>query len=335
MQNFDRQKIIVALLLLWLALAGGYVGWANPIILFINFLLWLGLMVWLCVRVPRLDRVGWAIIGLMVANLISAAATNRWYAGLTQAAILSAYLAIYYLARQWPNGAISQGAVLALVVYAILCCVLWDNPNVLAFNLVGLAWLAWPVGGWGMLLFVVLLILAYLHGSLGGLLALLASTIFIIWKSSKSKLLVTCLLLLITPAILFEWFFGNLIISCCERLSLLSFAWDNFASSPWWGIGPGSYNYLSLGYHNSVYSYAGCYWHSHNLITTTAAQLGLVGLLALSGLIWSIWKDWRELPLWAAALTIAFAIWSLVDEPTRFWGPGTMLMIAWSRVGTK
>lgn len=318
MQNFDRQKII-ALFLLWLAFTGGYVGWANPFTLFVNFLLWLGLMIWLCVRVPRLDKIGWAIIGLMAANLISAAITHRWYAGLTQAAILSAYLSLYYLAHQWPDEVVSQGAFLGLVVYSILCCVPWENPNVLAFNLVGLTWLAWPIGGLGMLLFVAIFIITYLSGSMGGLLALLAGLAFVIWRSSKSNLWVHAILMsFIIPMIVFEWLFGNLITSWSLRLVFFTDALERFISSPWYGLGPGTYRSLT-------------YWHSHNLVLTTAAQLGLVGLLALAGLIWAVWKSWRTLPVWAAALTVAFAVWCMVDEPTWFWGPGAMLMLAWSR----
>lgn len=318
MQNLNHQKIIIALLLLWLALTGGYVGWSNPFALFVNFLLWLGLMIWLCVRVPRLDRIGWAIIGLMAANLISAAITHHWYAGLTRSAILSVYLAIYNLARQWPDGVISQGAFVSLIIYLFLCCSPWGNPNVLAFNLIGLAWLAWPIGEWGILLFVGLFILAYLKGSTGGMLALLSGGAFVAWKLSKHRLVQICLVSLIIPLLIFGWFFGDLITASSERLVFFIDAAKDFISSPLWGLGPGAYRSLT-------------YWHSHNLVLTTAAELGFLGLLALGALAWVIWKSWSSLPIWAAALTVSFAVWSLVDEPTQFWGPGAMLMMAWSR----
>lgn len=322
MQNLDRQKIIVALLLLWLALTGGYAGWGHPITLFINFLLWLALMVWLCVRMPRVDTLGWAIIGLMAATLVSAALTGHWYAGLTQAAILSGYLAFYYLARHWPDETIHHGAFCCLVVYSILCCIPWEHSNVLAFSFVGLAWLAWPMGGWGMLTFIAIFNLAYLGTRIPGLygmgcyLALLAGATVIVWRRFKSVTRWAIVASMAVPLLLLDWIVGS--GTYVVRLIFWLDALIMFLASPLWGGGPGSYESVT-------------YWHAHNLPLTTAAELGLFGLMAVGGIIWSIWKNRTALPAWAAALTVAFAIWSLVDEPTRFWGPGAMLMIAWSR----
>lgn len=320
MQNLDRQKIIVALLLLWLALTGSYAGWGNPIILFINFLLWLVLMIWLCIRAPHQDMIGWAIISLMTATILSAGLTQHWYVGLTQAAILSGYLAIYLLARQWlDEEAIHQGAFLCLIIYMILSTIPWENTSILAFNLIGLAWLAWPIGGWWMLLTIAIFNMAYL-GSIGCYLAIMGGAI-VMWRSRPGLRLAA--VGSVVPLLLIDWLMmGD--AAFAFRVRFWADALNMFLASPLWGIGPGAYR--SLVYWHAVY------WHAHNLILTTAAELGLLGLVALGGIILAIWKRWAMFPIWAAALTMAFAIWSLVDEPTKFWGPGAMLMIAWSKM---
>ena len=77
----------------------------------------------------------------------------------------------------------------------------------------------------------------------------------------------------------------------------------------------------------------GQYWHSHNLILTTAAERGLSGLLPLAGLAWSVARRWSRLPAWAAAIIAAYGAWSMVDEPLQFAGPGLIFFIALAKTG--
>jgi len=315
MQNLNHRGIIVALFLLWLSLTGTNAGWRQPIILLLNLLLWLGLIIWFCLCVPwKNDLLGLSLFGLICSVLLSAGLTSRWPAGTSYVLVLFGYLTIYYFARSWSSEAIQRGAFLAVVIYMILCCFGWENTNIMAFSLLGLAFLAFPVGGWGMSLFVALFNFVYLH-SMGCTLALITGSVVLLWHH-KSLLLRFGVVCSIFPILLFDWW-GNR-ATYTLRIGWAMDAIRDFLTSPIWGIGPVS------SYQNT--------WHAHNMVLSIAAELGIVGLLALAGPGWAVWRNRARLPIWAIALTAAFIVWSLVDEPLKFWGPGAMLMMAWSRM---
>ena len=307
-----RKEIIVGLLLLWLALTGGYSGRQEPDLVLINLALWLALMIFSFPRGP----LTWPVLAIIAATLISAWFNRSWY-GLQLAAVWAGYLAISDLAARWKDETIHNAARLTLPLYILVALVLLPrgNTNIVAFNLVGLALLASPAFNWWLFAPVILAVGGLLH-SMGGIIAAVFST----WPHFRQGKVV--LGVSVVPLVLLGWWANP--AGYAWRLEFWAAAWQGFVSSPVWGIGPGRYYTLV----NDPYHWA----HAHNIIMTTLAETGLLGLIALAGLAWSIWRRWGSLPAWAAALVSAFVAWSLVDEPLRFWGPGAMMMIALSRL---
>lgn len=319
MQTDRSNTIILSLSLLWLALSGGYAGWWNPYLLAINLCAWLGIMIWLGAKGPRPGPIHWGMVGVVASILLSAWVNGTWYAGLTQAAVWAGYMAIYALATTVSNHTtINRAAVLAFFVFLPLGLggALWGvfNSNVVAFSLVGLAFLAWPVS-WVPLASTVIFNVVWLN-SMGAMLAVMGGGLVLIW-AARRRWAVFAAVAAMVPLVSLDLLHGGE-VSVQYRARFLSQAWANFAAAPLFGLGPGSYESFK-------------YWHAHNIIATTAAELGLVGLLALAVLGWVVVKGWPTLPIWAAAILLAFAAWSMVDEPMRFWGPGAMAMLAMSR----
>jgi hypothetical protein len=292
----------LALLLLWLSLTGGYAGWKSPL-LWVNVVGWGILLAWMIGQAAKrpLGRVETAMMLFITALLVSTIITGARGAAIGRIAVWFAYLGFYYLGSRWTDEEIHRAAALALLPYPLLVFLPWENPNVIAFNFVGLTLLAMPILNWK--IYIPLFVwLAWPLNSVGGILAALVSLIRLSRYSALAFLLGA-------------WFNS---VGCAYRLQFWAEAWRDFLSSPWVGVGLGNYHLFG-------------WWHAHNLIATTAAETGLIGLAGLALLIGSIARRWLTLPAWAAAVILAYGAWSLVDEPLHFWGAAFIFFLALSR----
>lgn len=294
----------LALLLLWLTLTGGYAGWKSPL-LWVNVVGWGLLLAWMIGQAAKnsLGRVETAMMLFITALLASAIITG---AGIGRIAVYFAYLGFYYLGSRWTDEEIHRAAVLTLVPYGLASFLPWENPNVIAFNLLGLILLAAPALDWK-LYSPFYILLAWPLNSVGGCLAgLIASRPYALRFTLYALLSLTLIGCWLNPT------------GTTYRLQFWAEAWRDFLSSPWVGVGLGNYHLNG-------------WWHAHNLIATTAAETGLIGLAGLALLFWSIARRWLALPAWAAAVVLAYGAWSLVDEPLHFWGAAFIFFLALSR----
>lgn len=308
----------LALLLLWLALTGGFAGWKSPAILMLNVAGWVTLVVWGVWSIrgkPTLTPIDYTLWAIIASMGLSTSLAGDWNHGPVKMGVWAGYWAFYRLAARWPDRTINRAGLLALAVYAPLALLPWENANVIAFNLVGLTLLALPAAGvYGLFLLGVCGSLLGLLGSIGGMLALLvAGLIHVMALAELPRPLATAALL---PVIGGWWASPG---SYSYRLQFWGDALKGFWTKPIFGLGPGEYYTLNT-------------WpHAHNIALTMAAEGGIIGLVALGAFVWAVGRSWPRFPVWAAALVAGFAVWSLVDEPAHFWGPGFMLMMAISR----
>lgn len=291
----------LALLLLWLTLTGSYAGWKSPL-LWVNVVGWGLLLAWMIGQAAKnsLGRVETAMMLFITALLASAIITG---AGIGRIAVWFAYLGFYYLGSHWTDDEIHRAAALALLPYPLLIYLPWENPNVIAFNFLGLTLLAMPILPWKIYI-PVFFWLAWPLTSVGGILAALVAL---------TPLRFTLALLPLT--LIGCWLNPS---GTTYRLQFWAEAWRNFLLFPIWGIGPGNYHLAG-------------WWHSHNIVATIAAETGLIGLAGLGLLIWTIARRWLTLTAWAAAVVLAYGAWSLVDEPLHFWGAAFIFFLALSR----
>lgn len=301
----------LALVLLWFALTGGYAGWQNPTLTLVNVIAFTGLMAWLMLSVQKLNYspVDTGFFFFLTAMMVSTIVTGTSETGVIKISVWFAYLAFYHLAQRWPDETIHRAALWALIPYALFSFFPWENPNVVAFNLLGLALLAMP--SWNLKIYspVILVIGGLLNCVAGVLSALVAATRYV----ARPGLLCLGLLALIPVG----WWVNP--AGYAWRLQFWADAWRGFWSAPFFGLGPGQYFTLND-------------WpHAHNIVATTAAEGGLIGLAALAWLVWAVARRWPQLPVWATALVAAYGAWSLVDEPLHFWGAGFIFFIALSR----
>ncbi len=297
----------LALLLLWLTLTGSYAGWRSPL-LWVNVIGWGLLLAWMIGQAARrpLGRVELALMLFITALLVSTLITGAGYAGIGRIAVWFAYLGFYFLGSYWTDAEIHRAAALALVPYGLASFLPWENPNVIAFNLLGLILLAAPALGWK-LYSPFYILLAWPLNSVGGCLAgLIASRPYALRFTLYALLPLTLIGCWLNPT------------GYTYRLQFWAEAWQNFLLFPIWGIGLGNYHLAG-------------WWHAHNIIATTAAETGLIGLAGLAVLVWSIIRRWLALPAWAAAVVLAYGVWSLVDEPLHFWGAAFIFFLALSR----
>lgn len=296
----------LALLLLWLTLTGSYAGWKSPL-LWVNVVGWGLLLAWMIGQAAKnsLGRVETAMMLFITALLASAIITG---AGIGRIAVWFAYLGFYYLGSHWTDDEIHRAAALALVPYGLASFLPWENPNVIAFNLLGLILLAAPALDWK-LYSPFYILLAWPLNSVGGCLAGLIGTLGYASRITHHALL------LIPLMAMGAWLNP---VGCFYRLQFWAEAWRNFLLFPIWGIGPGNYHLAG-------------WWHAHNIVATIAAETGLIGLAGVSLLIWTIARRWLTLPAWAAAVVLAYGAWSLVDEPLHFWGAAFIFFLALSR----
>lgn len=300
------RAITLALLLLWLCLTGGYSGWSSGL-LWVNVALWGLLLAWMVGQARRV-KVGLegSLFLYVLAILGSAGLSGSLAVGIGRAGIWFAYIGFYLLAQRWTDEEIHRAAALALPLYALASLLPWENPNVIAFHLLGLTLLAMPAWNWKLYTWLLLMLGGWLS-SVGGVLAALIA-------GSPYTLRFT--LCVVTPLALLGFFFNP--AGYGYRLQFWAAAWRDFLSSPLWGVGPGNYHLNG-------------WWHAHNLIASTAAEMGLIGLLALGLLIWTMARRWATLPAGAAAVVLAYGAWSLVDEPLHFWGAAFIFFLALSR----
>lgn len=305
-RHFDLRSYKLALILLWLVITGGYAGWSHPAFLLANlaFLTTLGAIYFILIRHTGPDAVEIALLIFIGAIIISTVATQEWH-GALRVTIWLGYLGVYRLSKAWSDSTIHRAARWSLIPYALTCFFPWENSNIIAFNLLSLALLTnLGILGW------VGIGMIYL-GSMGGL---LSTGVGVAIFTKRPKLLwvglgaLTLAGWIIEPA------------SYAIRLSFWVDAWRGFLLSPLWGIGPGQYHTL-----------IGGWMHAHNIVATTAAEMGLIGLAALGWLAWVIARGFHTLPTWAAALVAAYATWSMVDEPLQIFGAGFIFFIALSR----
>lgn len=310
--------IKLALLLLWLSLTGGYEGWASPPLLMLNVAGWAMLVIWGVWSIrgkPTLTTIDYTLLAIIASMGLSTSLAGNWQHGLIKIGVWAGYWVLFRLGRRWPDDTINRAGLLALAVYAPLALFTWENPNVIAFNLVGLTLLALPVTGFyaPYLLGACGSLLALL-GSIGGLLALLVAGI--VHAGRLLELSPRWAAAAIVPVVGGWWVSPG---SYSYRLQFWGDALNGFWTKPIFGLGPGMYFTLNN-------------WpHAHNMALTMAAECGSGGLLALGAFVWAVGRSWPRFPVWAAALIAGFAVWSLVDEPAHFWGPGFMLMLAISR----
>lgn len=305
------KTITLALLLAWLLLSGGMAGWQHAPLLIANMLLWGVLVLWLIEKTPqiKIDMVGIGLLLYIVAILISGAFTQHKKTAIGQAAIWFAYIGFYYLGRQWTAEQIHRAACWVLLPYGALALLGVDNPNVLAFHLLGLAFLALPE--FHLLLFgPLILLLGAVLQSVGGV---LAAVIGATRCAQKPGFIYASLL----PLALLGWLFNPL--GYAWRFEFWQWAAGMFVQAPLIGQGPGAYAALTG------------WQHSHNIFLTTAAETGLIGLAALGLLSYAIWQRFDRLPVWAASTVLALAAWSLVDDPLRFFGVGFIFFVALSQ----
>lgn len=301
--------------LIWLSLTGSYAGWGQPWPVLANCLLLAGLLGWLLWpgrRRRRSSGISLAMVGVIGAMAISATVNGTWLYSLLHVSTWLGYLGLYHLT---PGRAIHRAALWALPVYGLVAGVGLFNANVAAFNLVALGLLALPaVGLFGIYLVWLLAMALIVLQSYGGLLALAVAGSVYLAKSGlltgRARWAVGVSPVVALPVI---WLSSR---SIDYRLEFWADAWASFTGSPLVGIGPGMYWFVNG-------------WpHAHNIVAHTAAEMGLVGLAALAGLVWSIARRWQSFDLHTAALVAALGVWSMVDMPLFFWGPGAALFLA-------
>jgi hypothetical protein len=301
------KRAILALLLLWLCLTGGSSGWNSPVLLVINLLGgWGSLMIWLLLRAKqKIDPVEIGLMLYLAGQVISVGITGS-RPGVVNIAVWLLYLGFFHLGQIWSDEEVHWAATMALIPYALLALLPWENSNIIAFNLLGLALLAMPAGGlW--LYGSVIVLLGWALSSVGGVLAALIG----LTRHARYPAILSISLI---PMGWLGWWLNP--IGYHWRFVFWVAAWLDFSSSPLWGVGRYQMDQI---------------WHAHNVILTTAATTGLIGLLGLAALIWTISRRWSTLPTYAAALVLAYGAWSLVDEPLQFWGAGFMFFVALSR----
>ena len=106
------------------------------------------------------------------------------------------------------------------------------------------------------------------------------------------------------------------------RLYYWQHAGSAFLAYPIFGVGPGG-----LCARNIIPEWGGGYQtHAHNILASTAAELGLVGLAAGVIMIWLITRFGWQMTRWQLAAVAGMLAHSMVDEP--LWWPGPMLAFA-------
>jgi len=309
-------ELKLGLLLLWLALTGGYTGWQNPLLLTINLALYIGLVAWIAWTIPRGNTshganpiIVWAIGAISLAMAASTVINGAWDYGPVKTAVWVGYLGLYLLAGRWQPDTWNRAGLIALAGYLPPFFFLTENENVIAFNLLALATLASPLIPRPRLYWLgVAAAMGYLQ-SFGGLLAVGVITLILGVIQFRPRLHI----LAAVAFLVVIWYISP------DSLSWrLQYILDGAEALSVWGIGPGNYHTLNG-------------WpHAHNMPFTWLVECGILIIPALIAVSWAVialTQGWgRQTHPWAVALLAAVAVWSLVDEPLHFWGPGVVTL---------
>ena len=260
------------------------------------------------VNLPQIDRVYLVGLGVVVISLLLN--LDIWRAGLARLLLMGAALGVMSLAGAITVTDLSHGLTWAGWLWPLVVLLgPGDNANILAvWPLVFLLASNSTAQKW---LYGVLLIWLGSRGAITGAavgLAIVTGRRWG-WKMIGVTGLAALLLVAWRPH------------TALYRLGYWAGALRGWASSPLWGVGPGGIGARGLIDQPGV---AMDQIHSHNIVISAAAELGLLGLVALAWLAWHIWQ--RAGGDWQRGLIGAFAAWSMVDEPL-FW-PGPLLMLA-------
>lgn len=358
--------ITTAVVILWLAIIGGYEGWKSPVCVImasVGGIYVTGRFVWGILDhgrrppvAPRLSRFGLASLTILVATLVSLLMhPATWSTGLWRLIVIFGYTIAGYYAADLGEETIVHGSILAgwillpLIILASVTGHLWENRNIIAAFPVILA----PIG----LIGAGGLPRSSQIGESGGpnlgppvdvgdhperpkLLWLALAIVAEISTGSLGGMLALAVTLLVTwhisPVRLTPAGLALAVVAVATRPT--SMAWrleywrvalDALLSSPLAGIGPGMFY--------SLWPPGREWYHAHNIIMTTAAETGLIGLAALGFAAWQLWRllgppggpaAASSRPNWQTAIIIGLLAHSLVDEPLQFWGPGAAFVVA-------
>lgn len=295
----------LALFLIWLNLTGSYPAWGSPWLGGINLVIFCAL--WLRVPWAEFSRIFTIIAGMAAIYAIQTIVTGgQWESTFT----LAYYAAMIVWFRPLPDAVITTAAAWAWAIYSPMGLILWwvgdANSNVVGFSVLLLALLT---GHIGLMLLSTLPLL--IISCLGGLFSLIA-----------------VMLLVIQNPALWMWIYSSMFIvgfwyspaSYTNRLAIWE---DALRQVTVWGVGPGN-----------ATLYDGLYWHAHNVVLTAAVDQGViiagivVGLIAL--IVTRLFRG--DIPRFAQFAIVGFFAWATIDDPHHFWGAGSVLMLALSRL---
>jgi len=322
LQNY--KTIQLTLLLFWLTLTGGYRGWDVPALVIINFLLWGALMAWGIFHAAEIfmHPLAFPLVMLGVANLASVLQNETWN-GLTTVVQWTGYGVALLWFRRWQIEEIQQVASwlwpfhVALAYTPLLFGGWWNNMNVIAALIVGLYLLSlksFHYKSYDILWLVIIFVtVGWWLESVGGVIALSVGVVIVLMKEFDLAIIPLSGLLvsagyLISPA------------SYLWRLTFWAESVRLFTLRPYLGIGSNQFKVVSGG---------ASYLHAHNVIFTTLAETGLVGFVPLAMFLRRVVM--ANLSSWSRAVVLPLLIWSLIDEPLRFWGVGAIFILALSQ----
>jgi hypothetical protein len=329
--NLSLRKFIIAASILFLALLGGMQFYVKPwgicFVLGMMIVVAFGLLIKPPLNPPQEGGSGpvggafFIFLPIFAAILISNAANRDIFpATFSRTLLFSAFLVAILGAHELLSRSdVFSGLYLAGAlwpgVWLIALQFGWrDNTNIIA---------AWSV--------------IFVATSLAGRnwWVLLVHTVILIWLNSQGATLgaivaagvMICPYLRFNPKILTLVGLGVMAgliawnpFSVQIRLSYWQQAWFAFLTSPIFGVGPGG-----LSARNIIRGWGGGL-HAHNILASTAAELGLVGLAAVTIMIWLIARFRWEMSRWQFAAVAGILAHSMVDEP--LWWPGPLLAFA-------
>lgn len=305
-------RVIWAAILLWLALAGGMMGYNSAGVILGYMVIGLVILALAVAQPIRAKDLTGPFIGLIMVVAISWAVNGFSGDGAGRLAFWGLAILLYHIAlpgREY----LSRGAMWAAWIFASLLIYNrfyggdLDNPNTLAINLWALYWLGRPAlwelseypGRWEYAWTGGIFIAMMATGSQGGLFALLVSWFWYEWGYQIKPWI-------FAVGVGAVYFVGMAQFDTAPvRLRMLDQAWQYFLSSPLIGIGPAGYSFIDPSF-NPAFETAG----AHNFIATTGAELGIWGLLAVAWLGWGIYKHRLS-----SGFLVAFLVHSLVDIP--------------------
>ena len=262
------------------------------------------------------------LVMLGVANLASVLQNGAWNGLITVVQWTGYGVALLWFSR-WTVEEIQQAASylwpfhVALAYTPLLFGGWWNNMNVIAALIVGLYLLSLKSFDYksydSLWLAIIFVTVGWWLESVGGLIALSVGVVIVIMKEFDLAIIPLSGLLVgagyfISPA------------SYLWRLTFWAEAVRLFTLRPYLGIGSNQFKVVSGG---------ASYLHAHNVIFTTLAEMGMVGFVPLMMFLRRV--AMANLSTWSRSVVLPFMIWSLLDEPLRFWGVGAIFILALSQ----